>query len=215
MPMHYLTALIDFILHLNTHLATLVNHLGIWSYVVLFAIIFAETGLVITPLLPGDSLLFAAGSLASNSTLNVHYLSLSLIIAALLGNTTNYAIGAWLGPKVFHFPKSRWFNPLYLHKAHLFYEKYGGRAIILARFIPIVRTFAPFVAGIAQMGWRRFQQFNLLGSIAWVVLLLYLGYFFGNIAIVKNNFSLVIIAIIIISMIPPLLEFINHKRKEY
>jgi len=213
--MHYLAIFIDFILHLDIHLAALVTTMGNWSYAILFLIIFVETGLVITPLLPGDSLLFVAGSLASISTLNVHFLLFSLIIAAILGNTTNYAIGVWLGPKVFHFPKSRWFNPIYLQKAHLFYEKFGGRAILLARFIPIIRTFAPFVAGIARMPWGRFQLFNVIGSLAWVVIIIYLGYFFGNVPAIKNNFSLVIIAIIIISIIPPIIEFINQKRKKY
>ena len=209
--MHYIAIFIDFILHLNVHLANLVNHIGIWSYVLLFLIIFAETGLVVIPFLPGDSLLFAAGYLASISQLNVYYLLVSLMLAAILGNTVNYRIGVWLGPRVFHFPKSRWFNPLYLQKAHHFYERFGGRAIILARFIPIIRTFAPFVAGIARMDWRRFQLFNITGSVAWIIIIIYLGYFFGNIPAIKNNFSLVIIAIIIISILPSIIEFCKHK----
>ena len=204
--------IIDFILHINIHLANIVHSFGLWSYLILFLIIFAETGLVVMPFLPGDSLLFAAGALAGISTLNPHALVLSLIVAAILGNTVNYAIGYWLGPKVFRLPKSRWFNPAYLQKAHNFYERFGGRAIILARFIPIIRTFIPFVAGIARMHWIRFQLFNFIGSIAWVGIIIYLGYFFGNTPIMQENFSLIVIAIIIISLIPPLIGYIKHRR---
>ncbi len=209
--MHYFTTFIDFILHLNVHLANLINHIGNWSYLILFIIIFAETGLVILPLLPGDSLLFTAGYLSSISKLNIYYLLVTLIVAAILGNTVNYKIGRWIGPKVFHFPKSRWFNPIYLQKAHSFYEKYGGRAIILARFIPIIRTFAPFVAGIGKMNWHRFQLFNVSGSLAWVIIISCLGYFFGNLPVVKNNFSFIFIAIIIISILPAIIEFFRKK----
>ena len=210
--MHYFTAFIDFILHLNVHLANLINHIGGWSYFILFIIIFAETGLVVLPLLPGDSLLFTAGYLASISKLNIYYLIVTFIIAASFGNTVNYKIGQWIGPRIFHFPKSRWFNPIYLQKAHVFYEKYGGRAIVLARFIPIIRTFAPFVAGIAQMDWYKFQLFNISGSLAWVIIVSYLGYFFGNLPPVKNNFSLIIIAVIIVSLLPAVAELIKQKR---
>lgn len=212
--MHHLKELIEFILHINIHLAAMVSSFGNWTYVFLFLIIFAETGLVVTPFLPGDSLLFAAGALASISTLNIHMLVICLMFAAILGNTTNYAIGYWIGPKVFHYPKSRWFNPAYLHKAHSFYEKYGGRAIILARFIPIVRTFAPFIAGVARMNWARFQLFNLIGSVAWVAVILYLGHLFGNVPAVKHNFSFIVMGIIIISLLPPVIEFIRHKRSK-
>jgi membrane-associated protein len=179
---------------------------------ILFLIIFAETGLVVMPFLPGDSLLFAAGALAGISTLNPHILVFSLMIAAILGNTVNYTIGYWLGPKVFHLPKSRWFNPAYLQKTHSFYERFGGRAIILARFIPIMRTFIPFVAGIARMHWARFQLFNFIGSIAWVGIIIYLGYFFGNTPVMQENFSLIVIVIIVISLIPPLIGYIKHRR---
>jgi membrane-associated protein len=211
--MHTISIFIDFILHLNQHLAEIVSSVGNWSYVILILIIFAETGLVVTPFLPGDSLLFAAGALASISSLNVYVLILTLILAGIAGNSTNYAIGYWLGPKVFHFPKSRWFNPIYLTKAHSFYEKYGGRAIILARFIPIIRTFAPFVAGIARMHWARYQLFNIIGSVTWVGLFITLGYFFGNVPFIQKNFSLVMIAIIFISILPPFIEYIKQKRK--
>lgn len=210
--MYYLRILIDFILHLNTHLLNLVNQIGNWSYLILFIIIFSETGLVILPILPGDALLFTAGYLTSISRLNIYYLSASLIIAAILGNSINYKIGRWLGPKAFRFPKSRWFNSAYLHKAHRFYRKYGGRAVIFARFVPIVRTFVPFVAGIASMDWHRFQCFNISSSITWVVLLLYLGYYFGNVSIIAHNFSLVIITIAVISMVLPLLKILKQKR---
>lgn len=211
--MHTISIFINFILHLNQHLAEIVSSVGNWSYVILILIIFAETGLVVIPFLPGDSLLFAAGALASISSLNVYVLISTLILAGIAGNSTNYAIGYWLGPKVFHFPKSRWFNPAYLTKAHSFYEKYGGRAIILARFIPILRTFAPFVAGIARMPWARYQLFNIIGSVAWVSLFITLGYFFGNVPFIQKNFSLVMIAIIVISILPPFIEYIKQKRK--
>lgn len=209
--MQHIEHLINFILHINVYLAQMVTAFGNWSYAILFLIIFAETGLVITPFLPGDSLLFAAGAIASISTLNIHLLVIVLMAAAIIGNTTNYAIGYWVGPKVFHYPKSRWFNPAYLTKAHLFYEKYGGRAIIIARFIPIIRTFAPFVAGIARMSWFRYQLYNFIGSVAWVATILYLGFFFGNRPLVQNNFGYVILAIIFISLLPPIIEYIKHR----
>lgn len=214
MAMSILHQAIDFILHMNVHLAALVKSVGNWTYLILFAVIFAETGLVITPFLPGDSLLFATGALASISSLNIHLLVILLIAAAIIGNSTNYAIGYWLGPKVFHYPKSRFFNPTYLHKAHKFYEKYGGQAIIIARFIPIVRTFAPFVAGIARMQPIKFQFFNVIGSILWVALILYLGYFFGNIPAIQHNFGYVIITIIIISLLPPAIEIIRQRLRK-
>jgi membrane-associated protein len=212
--MHYFTSLVDFILHLNTHLAALVASLGNWSYVILFLVIFAETGLIIAPFLPGDSLLFATGALSSVSTLNIHLTVILLMIAAILGNTVNYAIGYWIGPKIFHYPKSHWFNPVYLHKAHAFYQKYGGRAIVLARFIPILRTFAPFIAGIARMHWARFQLFNCIGSVAWVAIILYLGYFFGNSTLIQENFGYVVLVIIIFSLLPVLIQFVRQRRKK-
>jgi membrane-associated protein len=212
--MHYFKELLDILLHLNVHLASLIAQFGLWSYGLLFLVIFAETGLVVTPFLPGDSLLFATGAIASISILNIHLLVILLMFAAITGNSVNYAIGYWLGPKVFHAPKSRWFNPHYLHQAHAFYLKYGGRALILARFIPIVRTFAPFTAGIARMNFWRFQLFNLIGSIAWVALFLYLGYLFGNTALIKNNFSYVILAVIVLSLLAPLIEWLKHRRSK-
>ena len=205
--------LIDHILNLNLYLAALVNDVGAWSYLVLFLIIFAETGLVVAPFLPGDSLLFAAGSLAAISTLNPHILTLCLITAAVLGNTVNYAIGRWVGPKIFHFPKSRWFNPEHLQRTHAFFEKYGGRSLILARFIPILRTFAPFVAGIGHMNWLSFQLFSIIGSIAWVAVIIYLGYFFGSRPFVQDNFGILVLVMIGFSFVPPIVGYIRHKMR--
>lgn len=210
-------ATLDFLININLHLNELITMLGPWIYVALFFVIFAETGLVVVPFLPGDSLLFAAGSMASISALNPHLLVILLMIAAILGNYCNYGIGYWIGPRVFHFKKSRWFNPEYLHKAHAFYEKYGGRALIIARFIPIVRTFAPFVAGIARMTMWRFQVFNIIGSVAWVAGIIYLGLLFGNTKIVQENFSYVILVMIVLSVLPPMIGIAKHKlsrRKE-
>ncbi len=204
--------LIDHILNLNLYLATLVNSVGGWTYIILFIIIFAETGLVVTPFLPGDSLLFAAGSLASVSSLNPHILTIVLMAAAILGNTVNYLIGAWFGPKIFHFPKSRWFNPEHLQRTHAFFEKYGGRALIIGRFIPIIRTFAPFVAGIGRMHWFHFQVFNFIGSVVWVATIIYLGYFFGSTPFIQDNFGILILVMIALSIVPPLIGYIRHKQ---
>lgn len=192
----------------------MITTLGPWSYVILFAIIFAETGLIVFPFLPGDSLLFAAGALTGISSLNVNLLFVVLSIAAILGNSVNYGIGYWVGPKVFHFPKSRWFNPESLQKTHHFFQKYGGRSIVLGRFMPIIRTFVPFVAGIGRMHWVRFQFFNIVGSLLWVGSILYLGYFLGNSETVSHEFSLFILGIIVISFIPAVIEFIRQKRKK-
>ena len=210
--MEYMTTFINFILHLNIHLNNVIDHMGGWSYVILFIVIFVETGVVIFPLLPGDSLLFTAGYLSSVNELNIAYLLVSLIIAAAVGNSINYLIGRWLGPKVFHFPQSRWFKPIYLHKAHFFYEKYGGRAVMLARFIPIIRTFVPFVAGIAKMGWSRFQWPNISSSIIWVAVILYLGYSFGNVPIIAAHFSAIVIAIGVISILPIVIKIFKNQR---
>ena len=202
--------LIEFVLHLDRHLFDLVGSYGNWVYGILFVVIFAETGFVVTPFLPGDSLLFAAGAIAATKALNPHIISLILIIAAILGDTVNYAIGFYIGPKVFSKPRSLLFNPEHLERTHRFYEKYGGKTIIIARFIPIIRTFAPFVAGIGKMSYLRFISYNIFGGILWVLLFVYAGFFFGNLPMVKHNFSLIIIAIIIISVIPVFIEFIRH-----
>ena len=202
---------LSYILHLNEHLATLVVTFGLWSYAILFLIIFAETGLVILPFLPGDALLFAAGSLTSITDLNPHILVLVLITAAILGNTSNYAIGSWIGPKVFHFHKSRFFNPESLHKTHKFYKKYGGRALVFARFIPLVRTFAPFVAGVGHMPYWRFQAFNVIGAVAWVASIVYIGHLVGSTPIVQQNFSYIIIGFIVLSIVPAIIEVLRQK----
>lgn len=209
--MEWLSYFIEFVLHLDKHLYELVIHYGIWVYAILFLIIFTETGLVIMPLLPGDSLLFAAGAVAATGGLNPHLLVILLIIAAILGDTTNYWIGYYLGPKVFSQTQSRLFNPQHLQRTHHFYQKHGGKTIIIARFLPIIRTFAPFVAGVGAMGYLRFLMYSITGGTIWVTSFIYMGYFFGNLPIIKENFSLVILGIIVISLIPPVFEFLKHR----
>jgi membrane-associated protein len=202
---------VDFFLHLDTHLSEVIQRYGTSTYALLFLIVFLETGLVVTPILPGDSLLFAAGSFAGIGALSVWPLFFLLSAAAILGDTVNYAIGARLGPRVFQYSKSRLFNPDHLRKTHEFYEKYGGKTIIIARFIPIVRTFAPFVAGIGKMSYARFLGYNVVGGVLWVAVCVFSGYFFGNLPFVKKNFSVVILAIIFISVLPALVEYLRHR----
>ena len=202
---------VDFFLHLDQHLAEVVQRYGTSTYALLFLVVFLETGLVVTPLLPGDSLLFAAGSFAGLGILRFWPLFFLLCAAAILGDTVNYAIGARLGPRVFHYPKSRFFNPEHLKKTHAFYEKYGGKTIIIARFVPIVRTFAPFVAGIGAMSYARFLGYNVVGGVLWVSVCLFSGFFFGNLPLVKQNFSLVVIAIVFISLLPAVIEYLRHR----
>lgn len=206
--------LIDFILHIDVHLAELVAQYGTWVYSILFLIIFCETGLVVTPFLPGDSLLFVAGALSALDTndVNVHLMVLLLLFAAILGDAVNYSIGRIFGEKLFSNPNSRIFKREYLDKTHAFYEKHGGKAIILARFVPIVRTFAPFVAGMGKMSYRHFAFYNVTGAIAWVLLFTYAGYFFGDLDIVQKNLKLLIVAIIVISILPGVIEVIRHRR---
>ncbi len=204
--------LIDFVLHLDTHLYGLVSTYGIWVNVLLFVIVFAETGFVATPFLPGDSLLFAAGAIAATGALNVYALFAILAVAAILGDTANYWVGYYIGPKVFRKHKSLFFNPEYLERTYRFFEKYGGKTIIIARFIPIIRTFAPFVAGIGRMSYFRFALYNVLGGIFWVPIFIYMGYFLGNLPIIKENFSLMIVAIIIISFVPAIIEYFKHRQ---
>jgi membrane-associated protein len=208
--MDFLRQLVDTFLHLNVFLNDQAGALGAWLYLILFAIIFAETGLVVTPFLPGDSLLFAVGALAAdpNSPLSLPILLGLLVIAAVVGDAVNYTIGFRLGPKVFKYENSRLLNKKHLERTHQFYEKYGGKTIILARFIPIIRTFAPFVAGIGQMSYRRFAIYNVTGGAAWVVIFLLGGYYFGTSEIVQRNFHLVIVAIIGISVMPMVIEFV-------
>ncbi len=209
-----ITEAINIVLHLNIHLANLVAATGNWSYVILFLIIFAETGVVIMPFLPGDSLLFATGSLATISVLNIHLVVILLIAAAFLGNITNYVIGRWFGHLLFANPNSALFCQQYLQKAHTFYEKHGATAIIISRFIPIVRTFVPFVAGMAKMTYKNFILFNAIGAVAWIILLTYAGYFFGQMPLIKNNFSWVVIGIVVISILPMIIEWLRQLLRE-
>ena len=206
--MELLKQLIDFILHAENHLVWFIQNYGIWVYALLFAIIFCETGLVVTPFLPGDSLLFAVGALAARPDmgLRVEIITPLLLVAAIVGDSVNYSIGKWFGPKVFQFESNRFFNRDHLLKAHSFYEKYGGRAIILARFVPIVRTFAPFVAGVGTMNYAKFFFYNVTGAIVWVGLFIGAGYIFGNIPIVQKNMKAVILGIIIVSVLPIVYE---------
>ncbi len=211
--------LIDFILHIDVHLKELIADYGAWTYGILFLIIFAETGLVVMPLLPGDSLLFAAGAFCASTpehpvpVLNVHLMAGLLFIAAVIGDTLNYWIGHKIGPAVFKREDSIWLRKKHLEKAHAFFEKYGGRAVILARFVPIVRTFVPFVAGVGSMTYSRFIAYNIIGGFVWIYFFTYAGYMFGNQPFVQKNFKLVILAIIILSVLPIVVEFVREWRK--
>lgn len=214
--MELIRKLIDVVLHVDKHLGQLIEQFGPWMYVILFLIIFCETGLVVTPFLPGDSLLFAVGAfcaLPPPHNLNLGWLLLLLPIAAVIGDTVNYWIGAKLGPRIFRGENVRLLNRKHLERTHEFYERYGGKMIILARFMPIIRTFAPFVAGMGQMTYRRFMAYNVIGGIVWCVSFLMLGYFFGNMPVVKKNFSFVILAIIVLSILPGVFEFWRERRK--
>ncbi|MCL2348224.1 MAG: DedA family protein [Planctomycetaceae bacterium] len=204
---------IDFFLHIDRELGNIVSQYGIWTYVILFLVIFCETGLVVTPFLPGDSLLFAAGAIASSGSLHVHSLFLLLLVAAIAGDTVNYHIGYFLGPKFLEKNKSKFIKKEYLERTHQYFEKYGGKTIIIARFVPIVRTFAPFLAGIGSMTYRHFISYNIIGALLWVSLFTYTGYFFGKIPFVEKNFTLVILAIIVISIMPAVIEVIKAKRE--
>lgn len=212
--MELIQQLLDFILHIDKHLIEIVQEYQTWTYLILFLIIFAETGLVVTPFLPGDSLLFAAGAIIAKpeSGLNIFLMCLLLIIAAILGDLVNYHIGDYIGPKAFS-GKYKLLKKEYLEKTQTFYVKHGGKTIIYARFIPIIRTFAPFVAGIGTMSYVRFASYNVIGGILWVVSFLFIGYFFGGLPVIKNNFTYVIFGIIILSILPPVIELIREKRK--
>jgi membrane-associated protein len=205
---------IDICLHLDKHLDEWAAGFGPWLYVIMFVVIFCETGLVVTPLLPGDSLLFAFGAVAAReaSQINIALSIGLLIVAAVAGDAVNYAVGAMLGPRVFHYEDSRLLNKKYLMRTHEFYEKYGGKTIVLARFVPIVRTFAPFIAGIGKMGYRRFWVFNFVGAATWVPIFLMGGYYFGNLAVIKRNFHFVIAAILVISVMPMVVDWYNARR---
>jgi membrane-associated protein len=209
--MELIKTFFDIFMHLDKHLGGVIQAYGIWTYLILFLIIFCETGLVITPILPGDSLLFAAGAFAAIGALDAGWLFILLSIAAVAGDTVNYGIGSYLGPKIFHREKVRFLNREYLDRTHRFYEKHGGKTIIIARFMPIIRTLAPFVAGIGTMSYMRFISYNVVGGIVWIASFVFGGYFFGNIPLVKKNFTLVILAIIFLSVLPGVIEFFRQR----
>ncbi len=200
---------IDLVLNLDKHLVAMVEQYGVWIYAILFAIIFSETGFVVTPFLPGDSLLFVAGAVAASGGMNVHLLVALLILAAVLGNSVNYAVGRWLGRHFFTRRGSRWLNPAHLEKAHAFYERHGGKAVVISRFLPIVRTYIPFVAGMAAMDPVRYTAFNVGGAVLWVGSLCYAGYFFGNIPWIRGNLTAIIVGIIVVSLLPLVFAFIR------
>lgn len=212
--MGLLQTMFDFILHIDVHLAAMVATYGIWIYAILFLIVFCETGLVVTPFLPGDSLLFVAGTLAATGQMNPHTLVALLLVAAILGDAVNYSIGRLFGQRLFSNPQSRIFRQAYLERTHAFYERHGGKTIILARFVPIVRTFAPFVAGMGKMSYRHFALFNVTGGIVWVTAFVYAGYWFGNMPVVKQNLELLILGIIFVSVLPGLIEYWRQRRRK-
>ncbi|MEI7529433.1 MAG: DedA family protein [Elusimicrobiota bacterium] len=208
---NFLVYAFNIFIHLDKYLGLVIQNYGAWTYLILFLIIFCETGLVVTPILPGDSLLFAVGTFAALGYLDIHKIWPLLVFAAILGDNVNYGVGNYIGPKVFHYENSRIFKKEYLQKTHNFYEKYGGKAIILCKYVPIVRTFAPFVAGVGAMTYPKFLMFNVAGGFTWVTILLSTGYFFGNIPVVRANFTAVIMAIVFISVLPALVEYVRHR----
>jgi membrane-associated protein len=209
--MDLLRSFIDLFLHLDQHLSRIISDYGVWTHLILFLIVFAETGLVVTPFLPGDSLLFAAGTFAALGSLDLWLLIVTLIVAAILGDTVNYWVGAWIGPRAFS-GNVRFLRKDYLDRTHAFYEKHGGKTIILARFVPIIRTFAPFVAGVGAMSYPKFITYNVVGAVLWVGLFVPAGYYFGNIPTVRENFTLVILAIIALSVLPIAVEAVRARR---
>lgn len=211
--MELLTGFLDLLLHLDRHLLWVLQHYGLWIYALLFLIVFVETGLVVAPFLPGDSLLFVAGALAAAGGLDVFAVGGLLIVAAILGDSLNYTIGKYLGPKVFQRPDGRFFKREHLDRTHAFYDRHGGKTVVIARFVPIVRTFAPFVAGIGRMPYPRFLAYNVGGAVLWVVSLVGAGYFFGNVPFIKNNLTAVILGIIVLSLVPVFVETWRHRRQ--
>ena len=212
-----MSEIIDFILHVDSYLLELTQNYGSWIYAILFVIVFAETGLVVTPFLPGDSLLFATGALAATGALDVRVATVLVVVAAIAGDAVNYSIGRSAGARIIHLAKTdprwgRWINPAYVARAHEFFERHGGKAIVLGRFMPIVRTFVPFVAGVAEMSYPAFALYNITGGIVWVGICIGAGYVFGNVPIVKENFSLVALGIVIVSVLPMVIEFIRYRR---
>jgi len=212
--MELIGGFVDFILHLDTHLGRILQDFGLWCYLLFFLIIFAETGLVVTPILPGDSLLFAIGTFAAHGFPNVGVIFVTLAAAAVLGDSANYAIGKYFGSWILERQGTWFLKKEHIEKTHRFYEKYGPKTIVLARFVPIIRTFAPFVAGVGKMSYVRFLTYNMVGGVLWIALFVFGGYFFGNIPVVKNNFSIVIFAIIIISILPAVIEFVKESRRK-
>jgi membrane-associated protein len=210
--MDWVKQFVDLFLHLDTHLSQVISEYGTWTYLILFLIVFCETGLVVTPFLPGDSLLFAAGTFAALGDLDVRAMILLLVVAAILGDTVNYWVGAAIGPRAFQ-GNLRFLKQEHLDRTHAFYEKHGGKTIILARFVPIIRTFAPFVAGVGAMGYGRFLTYNVVGAVLWVALLVLAGFFFGNIPAVRENFTIVILAIVAISVMPIAIEAVRGRRR--
>jgi len=208
-----LARFLDLLVHLDQHLLEIARQYGSGIYAFLFLIVFCETGLVVTPFLPGDSLLFVAGTLAAGGVMNIHVLVLVLIVAAVVGDSLNFAIGRWLGQRVFRFDDSWFFKKAYIERTHQYFERYGGRTIIIARFVPIVRTYAPFVAGIGAMDYRRFLLFNVIGAVVWVALIAYAGYLFGQVPVVQKNLTLVIFGIILLSISPAIIEVLRQKLK--
>jgi membrane-associated protein len=207
----WFAAFVDLIVHLDEHLLWVARNYGAWIYAVLFLIVFCETGLVVTPFLPGDSLLFVAGTIAGAGEMNVHLMASLLVLAAVLGDSVNYAIGHYLGPRVFRYEDSWFFKKAYVERTHAFFERHGGKTIVIARFVPIVRTYAPFVAGIGRMEYGRFLMFNVSGALLWVVLLTYAGYLFGNVPVIKDNLTLVIVAIVLLSISPGIIEVARQR----
>jgi len=206
--------LLDIVLHLDVHLLNLVHTYGAWAYAILFAIIFSETGFVVTPFLPGDSLLFVAGAIAAGGALDVHVLFLLLALAAILGNTANFEIGRWIGARLFRAGRSRWLDPRHVETAHAFYERHGGKAVVISRFLPIVRTYIPFVAGMARMRTASFLAYNVVGGALWTGSLCYAGYFFGNIPWIKGNLPLLIVGIIVVSLVPLAVAWLRSRTKK-
>ncbi|HIH31853.1 TPA: DedA family protein [Candidatus Woesearchaeota archaeon] len=210
--MSLITDLLDYVMHLDTNLLSIINIYGLWVYLIIFIVIFLETALVLTPFLPGDSLIFTAGALSAQGAMNAFFLFILMSAASILGDTVNYSIGHFIGPRVFK-SKSKLLNKEYLNRTHKFFDKYGGKTIIIARFIPIIRTFAPFLAGVGKMNYFRFLVYNVVGGILWVGFFLWTGYFFGNLPFVKENFTIFIGVIIVVSLIPAAIEFYKHWRE--
>lgn len=211
--MELIRQLLDILLHLDRHLDTIIQQYGVWTYLILFLIIFCETGLVVTPILPGDSLLFAVGTFAARGALDLGLLLVLLSVAAVAGDTVNYAIGYRVGPQIFRKEGVRFLNREYLDRTHRFYERHGAKTIVIARFVPIIRTFAPFVAGVGRMSYARFVTYNVAGGVGWIAALVLGGYLFGNISVVRQNFTLVIFAIIVLSILPGVIEFLRQRSR--